>query len=177
MADENRFGRVDPATLAQRFHRCSSAVRGFRKRKRIRAVAVSGKIERVDLQAVSRKFRSQIHHDPPVGRESVQQDHRAGWLVGDARIQYGGRRVAAARVYHDSLLRQLAAANPFRSENQANDSHDEEGDLPPLWSRNIHFVVFGACPRAISERMIELTVRRSPPLRKEGDEIGGRFAK
>jgi hypothetical protein len=37
--------------------------------------------------------------------------------------------------------------------------------------------VFGACPRAISERMIELTVRRSLPLRKEGDEIGGRFAK
>src|SRR6202046_1839081 len=107
----------------------------------------------------------------------MQQDHCARWFVGDARIQYRGRRVAAARFEDYSLFGQLAAANPPRAENHANDARDRKSGFPPFWLSDIHFAELGACPATIPERMIELLVCGFPAVLKEEREIGGCHAK
>jgi hypothetical protein len=85
--------------------------------------------------------------------------------------------VAAARIEHDSLFGQFAAANPFRSQYQANDACHGKSHFPPLWLNDIHLVELGACPATIPRRMIELTVCGFLLSCKKEQKIGSRFAK
>src|SRR5580704_11661841 len=107
MAQQDRgFGVESPATN-QRFHGGGGAILRARKRECVAAVAVSRQVERVRAETVAGKIFGEIHHESAIGGKPVQQNDAPGWLNVSRWIKDRHRRVAAACIQPDPLLKKF----------------------------------------------------------------------
>src|ERR1700675_120664 len=90
------------------------------------------KIRYVSRETVAGEVFTQICHQAAIGRESMNQNHRSGWIHAGRWVNQCHGHVATAIGDCDLLLGQFPTPNPDRSQYHAYDACDGQSRFPPF---------------------------------------------